>query len=398
MKLALLAVLAACGSGSPAAIDARTGSHDATHDAPATIGGRWVLGYYVGYQIDALPIANIPWASLTHIAFSPMIVKSDLSLDLTFDDSHGTGMQDAIALATAAHANHVVPLLMLGGANAGPNILTAASTANRAAFVGKLLAALDALGYDGVDLDWEDSVDLDELVALAQDLRAARPAIVLTYPGGAINGNFQTVDPRFAALAASLDQFNVQTYYPSTATTGQGWDSWFLAPLSGITGSTPIAVDDTLSRYAAVGIPKAKLGMGTGFYAICYTGGITGPRQPTTAGTQIVGGDNSFPLSAFYAAGGTYDTHAAARQRDATAKQPYLALATPVTDAHCGHATQYISYEDEMSIADKGAFAKASGYGGIIVWTIEEGYLPAGASGGRARDAIIQALGDAFLR
>lgn len=281
-----------------------------------------------------------------------------------------------------------------GGANAGANIRTAASAANRAAFVDTLLRALDELHYDGLDLDWEDSVDLDELVALAQDLRIARPAIVLTYPAGSINGNFQTVDARFRALGAAIDQFNVQTYYPSTAITGQGWDSWFLAPLSGVTGSTPIAVDDTLARYAAVGIPKAKLGMGTGFYAICYTGGITGPRQPTTSDTQIVGGDNDFPLTAFYAASGTYDTHAAARRRDFTAMQPYLSFTEPVTDAHCGQPTQYISYEDEISIA----FAKQNGYGGIIVWTLQEGYLPAGASGGRARDAMIQALGTAFLR
>ena len=402
MKALLLAALAACGSssavmhdapGDPGPIDSAVAT-DVANPMPS---GRWVLGYYVGYQIDLLPIAEIPWSAVTHIAFSPMVVKNDLTLDLTFDDSHGTGIADAMALSAAAHANHVVPLLMLGGSNAGPNIAIAASNANRAAFVTKLLAALDQLGYDGVDLDWEDSVDLDELVGLAQALRAARPAIVLTYPGGAINGNFQTVDPRFATFAASIDQFNIQTYYPSTAVTGQGWSSWFLAPLSGVSGSTPIAVDDTLMRYAAIGIPKAKLGMGTGFYAICYTGGITGPRQPTTAGTQIVGGDNDFPLSAFYATGGTFDTHAAARQFDTTAQQPYLALTTPVTDAHCGQPTQYISYEDETSIAAKGSFARANGYGGIIVWTLQEGYLPAGASGGRPHDAMFQALAFGFL-
>ena len=398
MRSALLALLAACGS-SGAALDAPGGNDTPApiHDAAPGTSGRWVLAYYVGYQIDALPIADIPWQWLTHIAFSPMVVKSDLSLDLTFDDSHGTGIADAQALATAAHAHHVVPLLMLGGANAGANIRTAAAPANRAAFVTRLLAALDQLGYDGVDLDWEDSVDLDELVALAQDLRAARPAIVLTYPGGAINGNFQTVDPRFAALGAALDQFNIQTYYPSTAVTGQGWDSWFLAPLSGVTGATPIAIDDTLARYAAAGIPKAKLGMGTGAYAICYTGGITAPHQPTSGATQIVGGDNDYPLSAFYAVGGTFDTHASAVQRDATAQQPYLSLPTPVTDSHCGGATQYLSYEDEQSLAAKGAFARSNGYGGIIVWTLQEAYLPMNAAGGRARDAMIHALWESFV-
>jgi chitinase len=410
LPLALLAA-AACSSapGSPATGDAATSHPDAVitdastptppdDAAPHAVTGRWVLAYYVGYQIDALPIANIPWSALTHIAMAPMVVAADGTPDLSFDDSHGTGIADAKALATAAKAHGVVPLLMLGGANAGAHIKAAAAPGNVNAFVTKLVAALDQLGYAGLDLDWEDSVDLDELIALAQKLRAARPSIVLTYPAGMINGNFQNADPRFATLARALDQFNVQTYYPSTAVTGQGWDSWFLAPISGKTGATPIDAEDTLARYAALGIPAAKLGMGTGFYAICYTGGITGPHQTTSDATRIVGGDNNYPLSAFYASGGTFDSHASARQRDTTAKQPYLTFAQAVNDAHCGTTTQYISYEDEQSIADKGAFAKQHGYGGIIVWTLAEGYLPANASGGRARDAMIQALANAFTR
>ena len=397
---AALAVLAfaGCSSSPGATTDAPPGPDAAPRDATAPPATRWVLGYYVGYQIDDLPIAEIDWSALTDIAFAPMTVKADLSLDTSFDDSHGTGPADARALATAAHAHGVHALLLLGGANAGANVATAASAAHRAQFVSALLATLDALGYDGLDLDWEDSVNLDDLVALAQALRTARPAILLTYPAYPINPNFETVDPRMATLAAALDQFNVQTYSPATAETGDGWSSWFTSPLSGSTATTPVAIDDTLARYAAVGIPKGKLGMGTAFYAICYTGGITAPRQVTTAANAITGGDNTYPLTAFYATGGTFDTHATARQRDATAHEPYLALAAPITDAHCGGApTSYLSYEDETSLADKGTFAAANGYGGIIVWTLAEGYLPATAAGGRGRTALTQALRAAFL-
>jgi chitinase len=362
------------------------------------------MGYYVGYEINTYPIAQIDWTGLTHIIFSPMVVTSvtngKVTLDTTFDDSNGTGPADAKALATAAHANGVKALLMLGGAGAGANIATAASPANRAAFVTALTSTMTTLGYDGIDLDWEDSVNLDDLVALAQALRAAEPSMLLTYPAGAINGNYQTVDPHMATLAGSLDRFNVQTYYPSTAFAGQGWDSWFVSPVSGVTASTPIAIDDTLTRYATAGVPKAKLGMGMAFYAICYTGGITGPRQPTNGTSQaIVGGDNEYPLSAFFAAGSTFAASAASSQkRDATAQVPYLSLPTAVNDAKCGASTQYISYDDETSIIAKGAFSKANGYGGIIVWTLEEGWLPTGAVGGRAQNALMQALKTGFLQ
>ncbi len=373
---------------------------DATNDGATDAGttGQWVMGYYVGYQINSYPIAQIDWSGLTHIIFAPLTVKADQTLDLSFSDSNGTGAADAMALAQAAHAHNVKALLMLGGAGAGANIATAANAAHRAAFVTTLVNAMTTLGYDGIDLDWEDSVNIDDLVALAAALRTARPTMLLTYPAGAINGNFQTVDPKMATLAQSLDRFNVQTYYPSTAITGQGWSSWFNSPVTGVTGSTPIAIDDSLQRYFAVGIPKAKLGMGMSFYAICYTGGITGPRQATTAANQIVGGDNNYPLSTFFAAGSTFAASTVGEQkRDATALVPYLSLAAAKNDPGCGATTRYISYDDETSIIAKGTFSKQSGYGGIIIWTIQQGWLPAGAVGGRARNALMQALRTGFL-
>jgi chitinase len=355
------------------------------------------MGYYVGYAINQYPIAQIDWSGLTHVIFSPLTVKADHSLDLSFSDQNGTGQQDAQQLSQAAHAHGVKALLMLGGAGAGANIAAVASAANRSSFVTALLGAVSTLGYDGIDLDWEDSVNLADLVALAQALRSAQPNLLLTYPAGAINGNYQTVDPMMATLAASLDRFNVQTYYPSTAVVGQGWDSWFNSPLSGAMGSTPIAIDDTLTRYVAAGVPKAKLGMGMSFYAICYTGGITGPRQATST-EQIVGGDNNYPLSAFFATGSTFDKSVVAeRMRDSSAQVPYLSLSAAVNDSGCGAATHYISYDDETSIIAKGTFSKTKGYGGIIIWTIEEGWLPTNASGGRAQNALMQALKTGFI-
>lgn len=388
------------GAGGVAATGGAGGATGGAGAAGAT-GSRsqWVLGYYVGYQINDYPISAIDWSGLTHIAFAPLLVKADRTLDLGFNDSNGTGEADAKALAQAAHAHGVKALMMLGGADAGATIAAAADAAHRAAFVQTLLAALDSLGYDGIDLDWEDSVNLADLAALGQALRAARSGIVLTYPAGAINANIATVAPELVTLASALDRFNVQTYYPSTAYAGSGWSSWFSSPLSGMTPTTPVAIDDTLQRYAAAGIPKAKLGMGIAFSAICYTGGITGPRQATDGTTQtIVGGDNAYPLTRFFAASGTFAGATSGElKRDSVAAEPYLSLDAAVNDAGCGAPTRYITYEDETSIAAKGAFSKANGYGGIIIWTVGQGYLPANAAGGRSRNALTQALKAGFL-
>ena len=56
--------------------------------------GQWVMGYYVGYDINAYPIASIDWTGLTHIIFSPVTVNSDLSQygsSLRRPERHGPG-------------------------------------------------------------------------------------------------------------------------------------------------------------------------------------------------------------------------------------------------------------------------------------------------------------------
>jgi chitinase len=359
--------------------------------------GQWVMGYYVGYQISRYPIAAIDWSGMTHVAFGPMTVNSDLSLNLSFDDQYGTGPADAKALAKAAHGHGAKALLMLGGAGAGANIATAATAANRPAFVKRLLAATDQLGYDGLDLDWEDAVTTQNLIALARDLRAARPKLLLTYPADVINPNWQTPDKNLATLAGYVDKFSIMSYHPATAMIGSGWSSWFSSPLTGSAPSTPIAIDDSLRRWAAVGVPKSKLLMGIGGYAICYPPGITKPRQPTSTGS-ITGGDNDFPLGDVFAKGGALDRYPKARIWDRTSLQPYLTLPAGATsDAHCHQSSRYIPYDDEQSIDSKGKFSKANGYGGAIVWTIQQLWLPKSASGGRPQNFLMAALHHSFL-
>jgi chitinase len=190
-------------------------------------------------------------------------------------------------------------------------------------------------------------------------------------PGGAINSNYQTVDPRVVNVTKYVDQFNLMTYYPSTAWAGDGWYSWYTSPLKGAKPTTPVSIEDSLARYNTSGVPKEKLGMGIGFYAIGYQGGITGPNQPTTSGI-IVGGDNAYPLSKLYGAGGAYDEKY--RFWDGVALEPYLSLPQPDS-----FGARYVSFEDEQSLEAKGAFVRENGYGGTIVWTINEGYVPSRA-------------------
>jgi chitinase len=385
------------GTSTAAPTSATAGQLPGDDKAPT---GQWVLGYYVGYQISRYPIASIDWSGLTHIAFAPLTVNIDGALNLDFDDEEGQGEAHAKQLSAAAHAHGVKALLMLGGAGAGATVAQAATDANRATLIDRLLATMDQLGYDGIDLDWEDHIDTAtdkaNLLALARGLRDARPTILLTYPGPAINANIASPDPGLVALAPYLDKFSIMSY-TGTTMIGEGWASWFTSPLSGAGTSTPVAIDNSLQRWATAGVPASKLMMGIGAFAICYPSYITGPRQATSTGS-ITGGDNTFPLGDVFAPGGALDRFPTARRWDAVAQQPYLSLAADATsDGHCAQPSRYIPYDDEESIIAKGHWSQANGYGGAIVWTLQQLRLPSGATGGRSRDALVQALRIGFL-
>ena len=372
-----------------------------TETVPAS--GQWVLGYYPGYDMTSYPIASIDWSCLTHIAFGPLKANPDGTLNLDFDDNSGKpgqGAKNALALSAAARAHGVKSLLMLGGAEEGPNLAQAAKggpTGPRKTFVDALLMAVESLGYDGLDLDWEDAIVDADLLALAQELRGQQADILLTYPGPAINSNFMSPDPGLAALHPYLDRFSVMSYYPATAAIGPDWESWFSSPLSGAAKPHPVAIDDSLQRWAAAGVPQSKLMMGIGGYAICYPSYITAPRQSATTGA-IKGGDNNFPLGSVFASSGPLAQVPSSRVWDVVAQQPYLSLPADTSiDSCASQPTRYIPYDDEESLIAKGKWSRANGYGGTIVWTLQQLRLPASAVGGRAPDALVQALRTGFL-
>jgi chitinase len=332
--------------------------------APAT---QWVMGYYVGYLEGDLPPAKIAWADLTHIVMSPMTVNADGTVNTDFDAGTGNGPALARNVSSRAHSAGKKAVLMMGGAGNGSQIASAVAS-HRAAFIKNLLSTMKSLGYDGIDLDWEDNIDFANFQAFAIALRKAAPTAILTMPVNPLNLNYQTVDPHMAAIAAQLDRVDIMSYYPATAFAGSGWDSWFGSPLKGEKASTPVSIDTSMAAFATAGVPKAKLGMGISFYAICYTGGITGPNQSTEGGVTIQGGDNDFMLSELYGKRNEY--FQLYNKWNAAALEPYMTLPTAN-----GRGCRYVTYENERSILAKGQFSRAQGYGGIVIWTLNEGYV-----------------------
>jgi chitinase len=343
----------------------------------------WVSGYYVGYQKDLYPIADVDFAALTHLFVGRIWPNNDGTLVTTFDIDAVNGPIFAKGAADAAHAAGVKVVLMVGGAGV-TSWSSAASATYRTAFVSNLLNAMDAYHMDGLDLDWEPFYDTDEanMTALAQALRAARPGLILTVPVGWVNANFpDTTMAYYASVASLFDQINIMSY--GMAADWPGWVSWHSSALGGEGGDHPSSISSSVAYFLGTGVPSQRLGIGIGFYGECWQG-VTGPLQ--TGGTEVAD-DNVMSYTNIMAS-----YYSAARAHwDATAQVPYLGSST----AFGSQACKFVSYDDPQSIAAKGAYVHQNHLGGTIIWTIAEGYLPTQPLG--QRDPLMEALRTSFL-
>jgi chitinase len=346
----------------------------------------WVSGYYVGYQRDLYPADKIDFSALTHLMVGRVWPNANGTLNNTFDIDSVNGPLLAQELAQRTHAAGRKAVLMVGGAGTNWNNewTSATSAGNRAGFIQNLIAIANQLGFDGWDLDWEENISYPQFLALVQELRAAAPNKIITIPVGWINQNFAGVDPFYANVAPYIDQMNIMTYLMADA--WGGWLSWHSAALRGAAPNYPSSVEASVNAYLAAGIPAEKLGVGTGFFGTCWSTPTTAPRQTIQSGSHIIASDNDLSFTNImnqYYAGNRYFY-------DAQSKVPYLGSATAFGPKNC----TFVSYENEQSVAEKGAYVKSNGLGGTIIWTINQGYNPQAAT----PDSLLKAVKASFLQ
>jgi chitinase len=351
--------------------------------APAAAPSRWVMGYYVGYQRSLMPANEIQWNALTHLVVGPVAPRSNGTLDTTFDIDATQGPAMAKRLARSAKQHGVVPMLMIGGAGAH-DAFAAAATNHLTTLVNNLIATMRDYGYGGLDLDWEpiDNGDQAHVTALVDALRSRLPHAVLTMPVLWITKTFPTVPDFYGSIATKLDRVDIMSY--GMAGPWDGWKSWHSSALTGAGTNTPSAVDLNMHSFEQAGVPAAKLGVGIGFYGMCWTG-VTGPRQ-NIAHAHEVADDNVMSWTNIRNRYLTTQNY----RYDRAAQAPYLTYARPHGPQHC----TFVSYEDQRSIAAKAHWAKSHGLGALIVWTINQGHLRSAAAG--HRDPLLAAARQNF--
>ena len=345
------------------------------------------MGYYPSWDDPAnggsYAVTSIDWDGLTHIAAAFYVPDgaggwSSGSFDAT----------TASQLIAAAHAHGKKAIASIGGSGSGSGF--EGSTQSAMSTFTSSLQALITLGYDGLDLDWEGgtlSTAQDQTLetSLIGAIRKDNPGIVLTFTAGYENENSLDDLAWYGTIAPQLDRINLMTY--AMAGAWQGWESWHSSPLHWNSNtSTPTGIDASVAHYLAAHVPAAKLGVGSGFYGACYTSPVTAPVQAlgaSTANTDDSTMSYANIMASYYAA--------SAYHYDSAADVPYLSLSGS-NPQKC----TYVSYEDAASIAAKGAWVKAQGLGGIIIWTISEGYIASGATVA-AQNPLLEAMKTAML-
>jgi chitinase len=81
------------------------------------------------------------------------------------------------------------------------------------------------------------------------------------------------------------DQLNIMSYGQAGA--WSGWKSWHSSALYQTDSATPTSIDSSVKLYLAAGVPAAKLGIGIGFYGLCYSSPVTGPDQALNGSTLV---------------------------------------------------------------------------------------------------------------
>jgi chitinase len=340
----------------------------------------YIDGYMPGYEADKLPVERVDFTSLSRLIVARMVPRADGTLGTTFDTTKG--LDFARRAGKATHAAKRRAILMIGGEGTHTEFATTASEpAKRKRLVAELVRLVRDLEFDGIDLDWEPikPEDRTPLLALLDEIRAASPMLELSIPVGWD----ASVEPFWGELAQRVARVNIMSY--AMAGAWQGWSPWHSSALAGESSKTPSSVAHAVQTYLDSGVPRAKLGVGAGFFGMCWQGSA-GPGV-SGSNAQVVAGDGTLPFSEITrnylplakSQGG------AAALFDEAASVPYLTFGGP----RGGGPKQcsWLSYEDERSLRAKAKFVKEKKLGGLVIWTLAQGYLQE-----RGSHPLLQAL------
>lgn len=256
---------------------------------------------------------------------------------------------------------HILPVLSVGGWGADGFSQAAATAEGRAHFVESALALMERHGFLGLDIDWEypgsgaagiatDPDDGEHFTLLLTELRQGLDALTQKDGRPRLLAIALGADPALAdnidckAVGAVVDQVNLMTYDLQSRKTASHH-----TPLYSADDRFPLSADNAVKAFSHAGIPKAKIMLGTAFYARIFT--LTDSVDSPVFAAAADNGGKTLQYRALMAEDGW--TH----HFDEQAKASYGT-----------NGKRFASYDSAVSIAHKGAYVNSRGLMGLMCW------------------------------
>lgn len=243
----------------------------------------------------------------------------------------------------------------------------AASLDRRKKFVNSVIDFVNRYNFDGVDMDWEFPADpgyngrpqdRKNFVELIRDLRGALQPIgkILTSaipPGFVVNDHNKGYD--IPQLFPLLDYLHIMTYNMRGP-----WDPTIdvHTPLRSRDKNNHYNIKDALGWFDQHGIPKEKLIVGLAFYGHVFYLKDPSKHNP---GDPVKPNSPEYDTLDYRETCQKIQNDGWTREYDKIGEAPY---------AYKGD--QWVGYDDVQSLTVKIKFVKEKGYGGVMIWAIDQ--------------------------
>ena len=344
-----------------------------------------------------------PWADKNLLLGPINWSTAPAGYDTSYDFGNPAYHQPGHKMADICHQHGVTFLPSIGGWSLSDHFpAIAADAGKRQTFANQCVSLIQAFGFDGIDLDWEypgfadhggTSQDISNFTLLLQEIRTALDTyganinkdLLLTIAVSADPSKMD--DVAWNDVHLLVDKINLMSYDFFGA-----FDSFtnHNSPLYSPTQGNPAfnansAVNTLINTYH---VPASKINLGMAFYGRSQvTPGSPALHIPSSGNADLVTfqADEGTPLYYnFLLKKNLFDVY-----RDPISQVPYAL-------GKNGLQT-FLSYDDEISIADKAKYVIDHDLGGAIIWEITGDYIETTAGSGIIlKTPLADTLNDVF--
>lgn len=269
-------------------------------------------------------------------------------------------------------------LIAIGGWNEGSTKYSqmVSDPAKRATFTNSVVAFLQKYRFDGLDFDWEYPAnrggvpsDKQNYIAMIRELKNAFApyGYILT---SAVSPGKATIDSAYdmAAMAGILDFIHVMNYdYHGTWETYTGLNAPLYAnPQYDLTVDNQLLnVNWTIHYWLNAGVPASKIILGLPLYGRGFT------LNNAAQNGFYAPANNPIPAGPYTQQSGTWGYNEICEKFAAEPGQWTVVRDSCYQAPYAYKSNQWIGYDDEASLINKGKYISAMNLGGALTWSIE---------------------------